>query len=38
MEVNFEFVLRRSTAAPRIGPLQFRDLHLVEAPSVDTAS
>ncbi len=27
MEVNFEFVLRRSTAAPRIGPLLFREAH-----------
>lgn len=38
MEVNFEFVLRRSTAAPRTGPLQFRDLHLVETASADGAS
>ena len=31
MEVNFEFVLRRSTAPPRIGPLQYQDSHLVES-------
>jgi LacI family transcriptional regulator, galactose operon repressor len=28
MEVNFEFVLRRSTAAPRSGPLVLREAHL----------
>jgi len=31
MEVTFEFVLRRSTAPPRIGPLQYQDSHLVES-------
>jgi len=31
MEVNFEFVLRRSTASPRIGPLQYREAHLVDS-------
>jgi LacI family transcriptional regulator len=31
MEVNFEFVLRRSTASPRIGALQYREAHLVES-------
>lgn len=38
MEVNFEFVLRRSTSAPRTGPLQYRDLHLVETASADGGS
>jgi len=27
MEINFEFVLRRSTAVPRAGPLLFREAH-----------
>jgi LacI family transcriptional regulator len=31
MEVNFEFVLRRSTAPPRIGPLQYREAHRAES-------
>jgi LacI family transcriptional regulator len=36
MEVNFEFVLRRSTAAPRVGPLEYREAHL-EDPAVGEA-
>jgi hypothetical protein len=31
MEVNFEFVLRRSTAAPRSGPLHYREAPLSES-------
>jgi len=35
MEVNFEFVLRRSTAGPRVGPLQFRDAHPEDPAAVE---
>ncbi len=35
MEVNFEFVLRRSTAGPRVGPLQYRDAHPEDTAAVE---
>jgi LacI family transcriptional regulator len=38
MEVNFEFVLRRSTAAPRAGPLLFREAHLGDMAAGENAS
>ena len=38
MEVSFEFVLRRSTAAPRVGPLLFREARLADAAAGENAT
>jgi len=37
MEVTFELVLRRSTAAPRVGALQVREPHLADSTSGQAA-
>jgi LacI family transcriptional regulator len=38
VEINFEFVLRRSTAAPRAGLLLFRETHLAHATAEENPS
>jgi LacI family transcriptional regulator len=38
MEVNFEFILRGSTASPRVGPLDLHGAHLADLGSADKGS